>query len=105
MTPTHNPESEMTPEKARAYIQQETALDEWDAIEISKRWWFLKGVSYQEEKAWGLEEALRLLIFAVEMDSKENNSISGFTGARLSDAKETLYQYQSSSNARQAEGE
>ena len=35
-------------------------------------------------------EALEGLVLAVEKDSKENNSISGFTAARLSDAKAAL---------------
>ncbi len=37
-----------------------------------------------------MEEALSGLVEAVVKDSKENNSISGFTGARLADAKEAL---------------
>jgi hypothetical protein len=37
-----------------------------------------------------LREALRGLVQAVEMDAHENNSISGYTGARLSDARDAL---------------
>lgn len=43
-----------------------------------------------------LTEALSGLVQAVEMDSHENNGISGYTGARLSDASAALNQERAS---------
>lgn len=124
MTPTPNPESEMTPEKAKVIVNRDaknaeffsagySIVDSVSIMDLAKAKGFLQGVAYQEEKAKGLEkitEALIVEIEGVDAAFMKNPLPIGrphlFEIFRIAKRlREAFSQYQSSSNARQAEGD
>jgi hypothetical protein len=80
---THVRQPSRTNEPRRTFHQgdKEAALEILAAVEAAR---------IPDPEAAKLRDALRGLVQAVEMDAHENNSISGYTGARLADARDAL---------------